>query len=1068
MGFSPSSRELHVVLGSSPELGDLSRSLSSAGLAVVQLNASDDLNTLNKLLEPARLGTSNRLNAIHLYGHGSAGAFEVGRDLITGENLSSYESGLRTLGQALQADGDLLVYACNLASTSVGQTLLQGLANTTGADVRASDDLTGSALKGGNWQLERGIGVVEAKPLSGMDLEWGGTLSTLQEPVRLQSVNGVLDVTLRAHRGSQLIEVGDPKQPLNPGKPEMVNGFMTYAWTINTGKATNGKLAGDNEQGPTLQVNPGDTLRIRLENDLGDQPTNLHTHGLVMKPSGNADNVLLSIPPGYSNVYEYEIPKDQEPGVNWYHPHRHGYTAEQVYRGLAGFLVIGKGDNDIKQIKDMPLRMMMIQAQSIGKDQDGNLALLPLQAVDSGQFQLTLNGQYMPDINFKNNYEAWVQLQINPRDLIRTFMPRSDKAVNWNFADTANFKTYYAAQDGEAFPSTVGKTRVNLEPGGKDEDALDLLRNRSGGFATALAPGKRVTELVTAPALKKTRNYFSATVIQPSFTASGSKPPQYTQPLARLRGFGKGGNDQFWDDKKLTSKTMQYQDLSQAPVDVVREITLETKFVDGKPQFLINGAMYPDGPVIQPRAGQVEEWRVTNLDSVPHPMHLHMQSFQAEAVSIGRNGYTIPPHYYDSDVWYMDPKAINVFRIRWNPTLGESVFHCHNLFHEDGGMMAGLNVIGAQPYLAASEASGDGSVSFYPLLGGASDAISPLPAQIVSPFDQFPGGSTIEPYRGAISMAMGDVNSDGEPDAIVAQEYGGELKVLNGEKKFYIDNLYDNLYPFGKDPGFSLNVASADVNGDTYADMVVAGGKGASGLVRVFSGHTGNLLAEFDAIGDPNYHGGVSLATGNVDGSGRDRIVTAAASDGPPMVKVWGWDLFTANPINGMASHADHQTATHADHQSTTTLGAPSLLAEVLAGSASDLRGLTLGSTYYAGAMGGYRRILTAPATDADAVTLWHLAMNGGGHQGHSDPGQFDANAALVELTKFKPTINGLAKNGFTIASTSTTTGSVVALSERSGNGPIWTFLPNSPNSYEPVQSVFRASTQGDVRLAGS
>jgi FtsP/CotA-like multicopper oxidase with cupredoxin domain len=890
----------------------------------------------------------------------------------------------------------------------------------------------------------------------------------LQEPVRLKSVDGVLDVTLRAHRGSQLIEVADPDQPLKPGKAKKVKGFMTYAWELHQGESSDAKWKGDNEQGPTLQVNPGDTLRVRLENDLVDQATNLHTHGLVIDPSGNSDNVLLSIPPGYTNVYEYKISKDQEPGVNWYHPHRHGYTAEQVYRGLAGFLVIGDGDNDIDQIKDLPFRMMMVQAQSIGKDENGDLALLPLQGVDSGQFQLTLNGQYMPDIKFEDDYEAWVQLQIDPRDLIRTFLPRSPRKADWNFADLSNYKTYYAAQDGEAFPSTVGKTRVNLEPGGRDEDALELLRNRSGGFATALAPGKRVTELITAPPVKKGEKYFAATVIQPKLDPTTGRSPQYIQPLARLKGYRKGGDDQYWDDKPLTSKSMQYEDLSQAPVDVVREITFETRNVDGQTQFLIDGEVYPNAPVIQPRAGQVEEWRVTNLDAVPHPIHLHMQSFQSEAVSIGRNGYTIPPHYFDSDVWYMDPKATNVFRIRWKPTLGESVYHCHNLFHEDGGMMAALNVIPGQPYLLASEGSSDGSVSFYPLLGGPSSQISELPSQIVAPFDEFPGNGVVVPYRGGIALGMGDVNSDGIPDALVAQEDGGRLKVLNGAKKFYIDDLYD-FYPFGEDPGFGLNVASADVNGDTYADIIVAGGEGAGGRVKVFSGYSGSLLSEFDAVDDPAYRGGVSLAVGNVDGSGRERIVTAPASDGPPELKVWGWDLFTANPARSKRQIHQHQGhAAHRSHAQSSVLGAPTLFADVLAGPTDDRRGLTLGSTYYAGDMGGYRRILTAPASDAEAATLWRLNVNKGGHQGHGGVAGFNADAQLLELAQFSPAITGSARAGLNLASVSTPTGSVVALSERTGDGPIWTFLPEADGTYQPVASVFRASTKGPVRLAGS
>jgi FtsP/CotA-like multicopper oxidase with cupredoxin domain len=111
---------------------------------------------------------------------------------------------------------------------------------------------------------------------------------------------------------------------------------------------------------PTIEARPGDTVRVKLNNKLPPvttsydagcasaehnvphcfNGTNLHTHGLWVNPSGNGDNVLLSINPGVSFEYEYAIDPTHPAGTFWYHTHRHGSTALQVSSGMAGALII--------------------------------------------------------------------------------------------------------------------------------------------------------------------------------------------------------------------------------------------------------------------------------------------------------------------------------------------------------------------------------------------------------------------------------------------------------------------------------------------------------------------------------------------------------------------------------------------------------------------------------------------------------------------------------------------------------------------------------------------------------
>src|SRR5205823_7010370 len=118
----------------------------------------------------------------------------------------------------------------------------------------------------------------------------------LVEPFALHSQNGVLDTTL--------VE--------KPGVAQVAGIPVQNVWTYQLGED-----GAPNYPGPTLYVQPGDTLRLRIVNrlppslppaaiDLVPVPTvtNLHTHGLHVSPLGNSDNVLITIPPDATNQYE--------------------------------------------------------------------------------------------------------------------------------------------------------------------------------------------------------------------------------------------------------------------------------------------------------------------------------------------------------------------------------------------------------------------------------------------------------------------------------------------------------------------------------------------------------------------------------------------------------------------------------------------------------------------------------------------------------------------------------------------------------------------------------------------
>jgi L-ascorbate oxidase len=110
--------------------------------------------------------------------------------------------------------------------------------------------------------------------------------------------------------------------------------------------------------GPTIEVDPGQTLKLRLRNNLPPESTdtcppdaahdsphcfntvNVHLHGMHVSPSGNSDNVFVSVPPGGSADYAYDVPRDHPAGTFWYHAHRHGSTAIDVTSGMEGVLIV--------------------------------------------------------------------------------------------------------------------------------------------------------------------------------------------------------------------------------------------------------------------------------------------------------------------------------------------------------------------------------------------------------------------------------------------------------------------------------------------------------------------------------------------------------------------------------------------------------------------------------------------------------------------------------------------------------------------------------------------------------
>ena len=201
--------------------------------------------------------------------------------------------------------------------------------------------------------------VGEAAPLTGAT-GLGGP-KELPQPPRHRSDGTVLDITMTA--APAVVDIG-------------------AAMPVHT-SAYDGALPGS-----TWELEPGQTLRVELINDLPpldhaahtvamDRPhewttTNLHTHGLHVSPEGDGDNVFIAIEPGQRHQYEIEVPDDHPGGLFWYHPHRHGGVAQQIRSGMAGAIVV-RGELDrVPEVAAAEERLLVIQAIELDDEFDGS------------------------------------------------------------------------------------------------------------------------------------------------------------------------------------------------------------------------------------------------------------------------------------------------------------------------------------------------------------------------------------------------------------------------------------------------------------------------------------------------------------------------------------------------------------------------------------------------------------------------------------------------------------------------------------------------------------------------
>lgn len=762
-------------------------------------------------------------------------------------------------------------------------------------------------------------------------LEDRTTPTAYVEPIFLTSVNGVLDLTFRAHQSQQPVEtlVGGVSTSI------LTSQFLTYAWTLNQGQASDLSTAGDTFPGPTLKVNRGDILRIHLENDLQDltitppsgsapvteEPINNHVHGLHISPEGNSDNVLLTLPPGEAFVYEYKIAQDQPEGLYWLHNHRHVYTTDQVYRGLSSMLVIGDTASGITEFDSIPNRTMALQYQYLGNQGTPTQFLQDFtRAGNSPGQQITTNGLINPTITVgQGQTEVWDFANMSPNKNISVRLR--------NTTTNTNLPLILVAQDGNALgaPVVIPANQNVFIPSGARYSFL---------VSASEVAGQNVS-LVTLNAQNGVAASY-VTMITNDTTGTNLPTPS-----------------------TLTSDRF-FEDLSGTGVVVAQARSAVFSIVDPGPtvKFEVNGEIFPNATIFQPRIGTVEEWTLTNNSGVAHPFHIHVNPFQVMSsfsptgslpnVTTPQQWYqdvvNIPPALMDANNNVIAPGRV-VIRLKPIDFTGEYVFHCHILPHEDRGMMS---LVGTKPntpiYVTGAGPGSSPAVTVYNSLNN----------QKITSLLAFDAG-----FKGGVRTSVADVNNDGISDLILgAGPNGGpRVRVLDGATNFQ-SALYD-FYAFA--PGFTggVNVSGSDFNGDGYDDIIVGAGAGGGPAVAIFDGKTGNRLTQFYAY-DSAFRGGVTVAAGDIDGSGFESLITGPGAGGGPQVRTWQNPHFY--PIGSTPILPSDPSI---------TMG---MTGQFLAYEANYLGGVQVATGLNSGSsLGGFDRILTGAMKASSRVTVWEV-----------------------------------------------------------------------------------------------
>ncbi|WP_328709057.1 multicopper oxidase family protein [Microbispora hainanensis] len=427
--------------------------------------------------------------------------------------------------------------------------------------------------------------------------------------------------------------------------------------------------------GPTFDLRAGSPAVIRVRNELS-VPTSTHLHGGVTPPEsdGYPTDVVIARGRGFrppqgehshhdlrqwtfhEAARDYVYPLEQRAATLWYHDHRMDFTAPQVWRGLAGFVIVRDDEDDAlplpKGERDIPL---MICDRAF--EEDGSFRYPSLDP--------TLLLRPGVDDAFMEGVEGDVIL-VN--------------GAPWPFleVDAARYRLRLLNA------SNARRFRLRLTPGGRFVQVgsdQGLLAAPVTHDAITISPGERFDVVVD----------FSGHPAGAEVTMVNTLGTGAARDVMRFRVRRRAA-----DDSAIPKRLSRTAEPVDTPVDTAVDTAVATRVFDfrrtgqgGGGSWTINGRSFrPGRPLATPRLNTSEVWRFTS--DFHHPVHVHLARFRV----LSRNGG--PPEATDAgwkDTVDVRPYEVVDVLVRFEGYRGRYMLHCHNLEHEDMAMMVDFEVV---------------------------------------------------------------------------------------------------------------------------------------------------------------------------------------------------------------------------------------------------------------------------------------------------------------------------------------------------------------------------------------
>ncbi len=396
--------------------------------------------------------------------------------------------------------------------------------------------------------------------------------------------------------------------------------------------------------GPSVVIDKGQTFSANVINNLTENVTT-HWHGISTPElmDGHPKDPVL---PGASKVYTF--PVTNRGGTYFYHAHAHMLTAKQVYRGFAGFFIVrdpAENFNLPSGVYDVPL---CLQDRRIAEIPDFNYAPTTYEEI-WGMLGNTVLVNGTPEAYFEVG-----------RTLYRFRILNGSNARVYNLAFSDNRSFNIIATDGGLKDTPVQVSEFMLSPGERVEILVDFSSNIIG-------------QNVTLRSL--------------AFTHGGTLPYKQGIALDIIR-FDVVNNNSSGGIIPAAFEPITYYN----PGDVVTTRTFNLTMSGSHPMHRINGLTFDMNRIDwETPLNSLEKWKIVNVTADFHPMHTHEAQWQV----LSRNNNTnLPPSDkgWKDTVMLYPGETVEVL-VKFTDYKGIYLFHCHNLEHEDDGMMLNFKVI---------------------------------------------------------------------------------------------------------------------------------------------------------------------------------------------------------------------------------------------------------------------------------------------------------------------------------------------------------------------------------------